>query len=176
MNMQRHFAVSFTLVIATAGSAILAFAALVMPTGGWSSALSAEARSDTPQPDRRDFERQLESLREMHRKMRSATSIESRNALLNDSARIMSDGVSMMQGMKSGLPTTSTGEPLSNTITESEFEKVRDFMLLMDLLVQLKRDQDAFLGPDQDQHREPPPPMKSLAESGSGGSAPALRA
>jgi hypothetical protein len=158
MSMQRYCAVSAVLLMA-----ILAFLALVIPRQDEPKPPAPDARAPSSQPDRRAFDLQLDSMRAMHRKMLSVTSVEARRSLLDDSAQIMSDGVSMMRRMKAGLPTTATGEPLSDVISPAEYERVRDFMLLMELLVEMKGDRDAALTLDQ-----PPPRSTSFTTTAAG--------
>jgi hypothetical protein len=75
--------------------------------------------------------------------MISAESAEARQALLSNSARLMRDGIALMRQMKKDLPTTSSGELLHRAISRVEADRVRDFLELMDLLMEMKSDQEA---------------------------------
>jgi hypothetical protein len=87
------------------------------------------------------------SLRDMHERMVAVVSLGERRALLAESERVMSEGVAMLRRMKPGLAVSESGKVISEFVTEADSDAIKDFLGLMELLVQLKDDQNLLMTP-----------------------------
>lgn len=136
-------------------------AAAVLPMLA-SPALSVESRFGASQspvasmtsPEHPDLRTQMAALRDIHERLIAAGSEDDRRALLTESERDMSEGVAMMRRMKLTLPVSASGEVNAEFVTEAESNAIKDFLGLMELLVQLKEDQNAIIAPSS-RHTEP---------------------
>ena len=166
MTIKQYLVVALSLVVAVAASVVL-----VVPMLGSASTHQAYAWAETQRLDRQVFDQQLDSMRKMHQKMLTARSVETQYALLLDSVPIMRAGVAMMLQMKVDLPATPTGELISSVISKVESERVKDFLALMELLVEMKNDQTAVLNPHRSLIRESAPAttlLKATVPTGMG--------
>jgi hypothetical protein len=144
MSMPPLFFVALALVSAAAALPMLAARPLPLESRFEGSQDLTASVESAEHPDLRT---QMASLRGMHERLIAAGSDDDRHALLVESERVMSDGVVMMRRMKSALPVSQSGEITSEFVTEGESDAIKDFLGLMELLVQLKEDQDAIIAP-----------------------------
>jgi hypothetical protein len=144
MSTSRLFFVALAMVSASAVFSLLTSEALTLDSAA--SATRRPVAAWSP-PDGLDLPSQMASLQDMHERLAAARSDDERRLLLARSERVMSEGVAMMRRMKPRLPVSEAGKVASKFVTESEIDAVRNFLGLMELLVQLKEDQDALITP-----------------------------
>ena len=120
-------------------------AVVVLASWAWAAGgiPSVDAAQTAAAANPLELTRQVEAMRRMHVRVTSARTTGERQALLDDSRQIMSAGVILMRRMRRELPTAATGELVSNVITEGQARQVRDFLTLMELLVQMRADQES---------------------------------
>jgi hypothetical protein len=94
---------------------------------------------------RNDVGAKVASMRAPHQRVVNAESPAARAALLSNSVQLMDEGVVTMRALKPGLPVTATGEVDFAAITPAESESVQDFIALMEVLIEMKSDQDSVL-------------------------------
>lgn len=111
--------------------------------------INARAPGESQDLDRKAYTAQLLAMRDLHELALTATTPQTRESIVRESGPVMHAGVSMMLRMKSALPTSvpATGVVTSENITEPEAKLVTDFLQLMELLVQMKSDNEAAAHP-----------------------------
>jgi hypothetical protein len=118
--------------------------------------VSSTSVAPGPRISRSELTQQIAAMRDMHARMSAAISgamsgspgvsssdAEVGTALLPDSDRLMQEGLVMMRTMKSGLPTTESGEIIATELTAAQSESVQAFLELMDALIVMKGDRDS---------------------------------
>jgi hypothetical protein len=142
MSMPRMFVVAAAVVAAAATLPILAIQSLSLQPP---QAVAQDPAGSMGPPQRPELRAQIAALRDMRERLAQAGTGTERRALVNESERVMSDGVALMRRLKLDLASvvSESGEIRTRSITQAESDKITDYLGLMELLVQLKGDRDA---------------------------------
>jgi hypothetical protein len=159
---------SVALAMVAAAAAFPMMATRTLPQDPRLPATGASDASLT-MPQRQALRSQMTTLLDLHERLPAARSREERIAWLARSERVMSEGVALMRSMKRTLPVAESGELNSPFVTEAESYAINDFLALMDLLVQLRNDQNGLAAPTTPaepvrpmSHRYPDSPLSTL--------------
>jgi hypothetical protein len=139
-----HFAAAGLVSLALVA---LCFAAAALLGDGDKARASVSVWDASQRVDPHEYAQQLHTMRELHQRALTATTPQARESIAREIDPVMRAGVTMMLRMKPALPTSDEGVMRSGVITEPAIELVRDFMVLVDLLIEMKNDAEVVLNP-----------------------------
>jgi len=164
MSAPRLFYVALALVAVAAAVPILA-----------AQAFSSNVKFEAPlspvltrtSSELSEFRTQMASLRDMHERLTAAKSESELQALMAQSERVMSEGVTLMHRQRLGLgpAVAESAEIRTEFITQAESNRITDYLGLMELLVQLKEDRDAIAMPATPSLATEPSAIQSLTRT-----------
>jgi hypothetical protein len=177
MTSSRYFAFAALVAVALVSFCFL-IATFISPGAPTAAGARAGARHVFANDHNRDYREQLELMRVLHRRSLIAATTQSRGAVARESGPVMHAGVMMMLRMKSALPATvsATGVISPGPVSESDAKRVQNFLVLMELLIEMKADIESVMNhrsepgdqspaPGQ-QRRDGPPSLQVLSGAG----------
>jgi len=146
MSTLRLFYVASALVAAAAALPILATQTASL-TGA--SGVGLSSVSPRTSPEHPELRIQMASLRDMHERLTVAGHGSGHPDLMNESERVMGEGVALMRRLKLGLGSAvaESGAVRTLSVTQAESDRITDYLSLMELLILLKEDRDAMAQP-----------------------------